>query len=318
MKELSRRAVMSSAAAFGAAALAGIQFAPAAKAAAPLFGTNASGFYRRKVGDIDVTWILDEVIVRDVGPGIARNAELAEIQKTVSEVWADGKVRQPFVPMVVNNGSKLILLDTGTGNRSGNGQYMQNFAAAGYDPKAVDIIVISHFHGDHIGGIRLKDESLAFPNAEIMVPAPEWAFWMNDENMNKAPEAARAGFMNVRRIFKDLGERVKQYEPGKEVVTNVTTLSTPGHTAGHTSFVIASGNQTMMTVVDAATLEIFVRNTNLIPNGDANPELALATRRRLLDMVVTDKLLTTGYHWPFPGASYVFKEGNGYRLVSAT
>jgi len=321
MSQLSRRTVLAGAATIGAATISGAASTSSVKAAAPLSGKQASGFYRRKVGDIEVTHVYDGIWMLDHAPTFVRNAEFADVQKALGEAFApSGKVPIPFTPLVVNTGSKLVLIDTGTGARMSPlaGTYMDNLTASGVDPKAVDVIAISHFHGDHINGIRQKDESLTFPNAEIWVPAPEWAFWMNDENMNKAPEAARGGFMNARRVFKDLGERVKQFEPGKEIVPGVTSIAAPGHTPGHTAYVISSGGQTMLTIVDATNIPaLFVRNPGWHAVFDSIPDLAEATRRKLLDMAVTDKLLTTGYHWNFPGASYVVKDGSGYRLISA-
>ncbi len=319
MTELSRRTVLGGAAIVGAAAVSGVTATSPAKAAAPLSGKTGTGFYRRKVGDIEVTHVYDGIWMLDHTPAFVRNAEFADVQKAMADAFVPaGKVPIPFTPLVVNTGSKLVLIDTGTGARMSPlaGNYMDNLAASGVDTKAVDIVTISHFHGDHINGIRLKDESLTFPNAEIWVPAPEWAFWMNDENMNKAPEAARGAFMNARRIFKDLGDRVKRFEPGKEIVPGLNSIAAPGHTPGHTAYAISSGGQTMLTIVDATNVPfLFVRNPGWHAVFDAIPDMAEATRRKLLDMAVTDKLLTTGYHWNFPGASYVVKEGNGYRLV---
>lgn len=322
MSDITRRTLLAgSTAAVGASAVSSFHFASPVKAAAPLSGKQASGFYRRKVGDIEVTHVYDGIWMLDHAPTFVRNAEFADVQKALGDAFAPaGKVPIPFTPLVVNTGSKLVLIDTGTGARMSPlaGTYMDNLTASGVDPKTVDVITISHFHGDHINGIRLKDETLAFPNAEIWVPAPEWAFWMNDENMNKAPEAARGAFMNARRVFKDLGERVKQFEPGKEIVAGVNSIAAHGHTPGHTAYAISSGGQTMLTIVDATNIPaLFVRNPGWHAMFDAIPDMAEATRRKLLDMAVTDKLLTTGYHWTFPGASYVAKEGNGYRLVPA-
>jgi glyoxylase-like metal-dependent hydrolase (beta-lactamase superfamily II) len=319
MKEVSRRTVLAGAAALGTTAITGIEFSSSARAAAPQSGKQASGFYRRKLGDFEVTSVYDGIWMRDADAGFVRNAEFGDVQKALADAFAPaGKVPIPFTPLVVNTGSKLVLIDTGTGGRLSPlaGTYMDNFTAAGLDPKSVDVIAISHFHPDHINGLRAKDESVVFPNAEIWVPAPEWAFWMSDENMNKAPEAGRGGFMNARRVFKDLGERVKQFEPGKEIVTGINSIAAHGHTPGHTAYAISSGGQTMLTIVDATNIPaLFVRNPNWHAVFDANPTLAEESRRKLLDMAATDKIVTTGYHWVFPGASYVVKEGNGYRLV---
>ena len=130
-----------------------------------------------------------------------------------------GTVFAPFNPMVVNTGSKLVMIDTGYGPVSPTvGLLPQSLAAAGIDPKSIDIVLISHMHGDHINGIKNPDGSLAFPNAEIKVPAVDWEFWMDDANAAKAPEGFfKASFGFCRKIFGDMKTRVTIYQPGSEV-----------------------------------------------------------------------------------------------------
>ena len=151
----------------------------------------------------------------------------------------------PYNPQVINTGSKLVLIDTGWGPGvdPAVGQVLRNMAAAGIDPEAVDTVIVSHFHRDHINGLRKADGALAFPKAEIKVPAPEWAFWMNDDNMSKAAgDMMQGNFANARKMFAGLADRVTKYEWGQEVLPGVTAIETPGHTPGHTSFVVQSGS----------------------------------------------------------------------------
>ena len=118
-------------------------------------------------------------------------------------------------------------------------------AAAGIDPTAIDAVIISHYHGDHVNGLLKADNSLAFPNAEILVPAREHAFWMDDGEMSRAPKGRMEGlFKNNRRVFSgEVMKRLRTYEWDKEVVSGITAVGTPGHSAGHTSHVVASGGQ---------------------------------------------------------------------------
>ncbi len=316
---LNRRTVLTTAAAAGAAAALGpVALTSPVRAAAPAAGKQAAGFYRYMIGDYEITALNDGIWNLDLKDGFVKNAALPDVQKALTDSFAPaGKVPIPFTPLAINTGSKLILIDTGTAGRLAPtaGTYMDNLAAADIDPKAVDIIVISHFHPDHINGVRAKDESLVFPNAEIMVPAAEWAFWMDDGKMSTAPEGLKANFNNVRRVFGSIAKDVKQFEPSKEVAPGITSIAAYGHTPGHSAFAIASGNQSMLHTVDITNNPfLFVRNPDWQPSFDMDGNKAVETRKALLDRASADKMLVSGYHWPFPAAGYISKEGSGYRL----
>src|SRR5262249_39659620 len=132
-----------------------------------------------------------------------------------------GMVTVPFNPQVINTGSKVVLIDTGNGPvpNAPVGKLIPNMIAAGIEPKSVDIVIISHLHPDHANGIRGADGAMAFPNAEIMVPAQDWAFWMSDENMGKAQsnEMMKNYFANTRKVFAGIMDKVTKYDWGKEV-----------------------------------------------------------------------------------------------------
>ncbi len=200
-----------------------------------------------------------------------------------------------------------------------SGQFHTNLAAAGIDAKTVDVVIISHFHPDHINGLVGTDNKPTFVNAEVMVPAAEWKFWMDDGNMSRAPANSplETNFKNIRRVFGALGNKATQYEPGKELAPGITSVATYGHTPGHTSHVIASGNAQVMVQADvtAAIGLLFARNPGWHAVFDMDGAQAEQTRRKLYDMAATEKLLIQGYHYPFPAAGYIEKDGAGYRLV---
>ncbi len=318
MTQLTRRSALAGAAAITAAAAIGPLAATPARAAAPTAGKQAPGFYRYKIGDFEITAIHDGVWLPDITPTLVRNASVPEIQKMLSDQFQrTDKMVVPFTPLMVNTGSKLVLIDTGTAGRfvPTAVNFMDNFIAAGFDPKQVDTVVISHFHGDHINGIRTKENELTFPNAEILVPAVEWTLWMDDSKATTVPENQRGNFGNSKRVFGSIANKVTPFEPGKEVAPGITSIAAPGHTPGHTAFAIASGNQSMMTVVDATNnAYLFVRNPEWQFAFDTDGAMAVETRRRLLDRAAADKMLVGGYHWPFPAVGYITKEGSGYRL----
>jgi glyoxylase-like metal-dependent hydrolase (beta-lactamase superfamily II) len=190
---------------------------------------------------------------------------------------------------------------------------MANFRAAGFTPEQVNAIVFSHFHGDHINGLRLREGAAVFPNAEIHVPAPEWAFWMDDARAAAAPDAMKPAFQNVRRVFDPVKAAVKQYAPGSEVVTGIASIAAHGHTPGHCAFVVGGKLLALSDTTNHPAL--FVANPSWQAVFDMDGGAAEATRRRMLDMAVTDKLQVAFYHAPFPATGVIAKDGSSYRLV---
>jgi glyoxylase-like metal-dependent hydrolase (beta-lactamase superfamily II) len=296
-------------------------------AAAPPTGKQAPGFYRYKVGTIEVTVVTDGLRAAPVADNFVRNQPKEAVEAALGSLFmTKDKGLSPFNPCVVNTGSKLVVIDTGLGpamnaqSKGVLGQFHTNLAAAGVDRDAVDTVIISHFHGDHINGLLTADSKPAFAKAEIMVPATEWKFWSDDANMSKAAGSPLEGnFKNVRRVFGALGNKVTQYDAGKEITPGITAVATPGHTPGHTSHVIASGNSkvTVQADVTAAIGVLFVRNPGWHAVFDMDGNMAEATRRKLYDMAAAEKMMIQGFHWSFPALAYVEKDGTGYRLVPA-
>ncbi|WP_207461117.1 MBL fold metallo-hydrolase [Azospirillum sp. SYSU D00513] len=281
-------------------------------------GGQAPGFYRYKVGDMTVTAVNDGFASRPT-EGFVRNAELPQVQQALREAFLPtNQFPIPYNTLVIENGGRVTLIDTGNGDSGAptTGHWMRNFRAAGFDPARVDAVIISHFHGDHINGLRLKDGTAVFPNAEVMVPSAEWAFWMDDARMNQAPEAMRGGFQTARRVFGPIAKDVKQYEHGKEIAPGITSVAATGHTPGHTAFMVSSGNGKLMVMSDITNHPaLFVRNPDWSAVFDMDADQARATRHRMLDMVAAERAQVAFYHAPFPATGFIAKEGNGYRMV---
>src|SRR5262245_5722024 len=322
MTKLTQRTLLAGAAATASAPLAAS--APA-HAAAPLAGTQAPGWYRYKVGSFEVTVVTDGVNRFKLPDDMVTNVPKEQVGAAlVAHHIEPGMYVTPYNPIVVNTGQKLVVIDTGTGEASlsaskgTNGQFLANLASAGIDAKAVDAVIISHYHGDHVNGLLKADNSLSFPNAEIKVPAVEHKFWMDDGEMSRAPKGRMEGlFKNNRRVFSgEILKRVATYDWDKEVLPGVTAISTPGHTPGHTSYVIASGSGKVFVQSDVTNNPaLFVRNPGWHASFDQDGKMAEDTRRKVYDMVVADKLLIQGFHYPFPALGHVEKDGSGYRLV---
>jgi glyoxylase-like metal-dependent hydrolase (beta-lactamase superfamily II) len=328
MIQLTRRSLLTGAAA--ATAIAPVAASLPAKispalAAAPPAGAQAPGWYRYKVGSFEITVVTDGMGRFKVPDNFVGNVSKDEVGKALAAAYLDkDTMATPYNPIVVNTGSKLVLIDTGTGeaayaqSKGATGQLMTNLSAAGIDAKAIDTVIVSHYHGDHVNGLLKADNSLAFPKAEILVPAAEHKFWMDDGEMSRAPAGRMEGlFKNNRRVFAgEVMKRLRTYEEGREVVPGITAVGTHGHSAGHNSHIVASGSGKVYVQADVTHVPfLFVRNPGWHAMYDQDPAMAEATRREVYDMLVAEKMLVQGFHYPFPSHAFVEKSGSGYREI---
>jgi glyoxylase-like metal-dependent hydrolase (beta-lactamase superfamily II) len=297
-----------------------------AKASTPLQGKQAPGWYRYKVGDIEVTVVTDGARTFPLTESYITNVTKEDVSAALAANFLDpANITNSYSPIVVNTGSKLVLIDTGNGPgaraqpNSHYGQLPTSLAAAGIDPGAIDMVVISHFHPDHVNGLLSEDNKLAFPNAEVMVSSVEWKFWTDDGEMSRAPEGRMATlFKNNRRVFDALNRKVAQYDWNKEIAPGITPVATVGHTPGHTSFIVSSGLGKIYVQSDLTHhTALFSGHPGWHVFLDQDPDMAEATRRKVYDMIVAEKLLIQAFHAPFPGVGHLEITGDGYRFVPA-
>ncbi len=226
-----------------------------------------------------MTAIYDGLWPLKIEDNFIRNASNAEVEASLAAAFLPPGILQiNFTALLVNTGRKLVLIDTGTAGQivDSAGTLLDNLAVAGIKPAAIDTILISHFHPDHINGLKDRDGRKIFPNAEIAVPDAEWAYWMNEANMTGASPTVRKYFLNARRIFRDLASEVKRFTPGSEVAPGITAIAAPGHTPGHVAFAVASGNQSMLVLADTArNPELFVRHPEWQPSFDMDGLVAV-------------------------------------------
>src|SRR6202790_5917663 len=317
MNDLSRRDLLAGAAAMTAATTLTSFGAPTAHAAAPPAAAQAPGFYRYKVGAYECTSINDGARSFPMPDTFVKNVPKEEALAAAEAAYMPkGMLTVPFNPQLINTGSKLILIDCGNGiaalepTKGAAGRTLQNLAAAGVDPKSIDVVLMSHLHPDHTNGIRALDGSMAFPNAELMVPAKEWEFWMSEENAAKAQsnEMMKNYFANVKKIYAGIESKVTKYDWGKEVAPGITSIAVPGHTPGHTAFAIASGGSKILIQSDVTNIpEFFLRNPDWHVAYDFDPVLAQKTRHKFYDMASAEKALVVGFHFTFPSMGHVEK-----------
>ena len=291
----------------------------AAQALSPSPGPGqAPGFYRYKVGGIEVTAINDGFALRALD-GFIPNAPAAALEQALDEAFLPrDALPLTFTSVVLRIGDRTVLVDTGFADNGPptTGHWMTNFRAAGFDPSGVDDIVISHFHPDHIGGIRRMDGSAVFPKAQVHVPEVEWAFWTDDARMAQAPEGWKPTFAATRRVFGPMAGTVKRFAAGEAVVPSLTAVAAPGHTPGHTAFLLASGSDRQLILSDTANHPaLFVRNPGWSAVFDMDAGQARETRLTMLDRAAAERLQVSFYHAPFPAVGHILKGADGYRFV---
>ena len=325
MSKLTRRDFVVGAGALSVAAAAPVAMTSPVDAAAPPAGRQAAGWYRYKVGTFEITVVTDGMNRLPLPDRLVVNVSKYEVNAALAAAYLEKDVFiNPYNPVVINTGSRLVLIDTGTGEanlertKGKAGQFLTNLAAAGIDANTIDTVIISHYHGDHVNGLLRADQSLTFSNAEILVPAPEHKFWMDDGEMSRAPKGRMEGlFKNNRRVFSgEVLKRLWTYEMGKEVVPGITAVATNGHSAGHTSHIVSSGASKVFVQADVTHVPfLFARNPAWHASVDQDPAMAEATRRKVYDMLVAEKMAVQGFHYPFPSLAHVEKSGTGYREI---
>jgi len=283
----------------------------------------SENFFSYRVGSVEVSVVSDGYITVPLAEGLIPGVSLSEVQRALNEVRLPTEtITTTFAPLLFRNGSKTILIDTGFGPDaaaeagSTRGRLVSNMKANGVDPADIGIVVISHFHPDHVNGL-LSQGKLTFPNAVIMVPELEWQFWMDAEEMKRAPEGRMSQlFQNNRRIFERIGEMLSVFKWGGEIVPGLEAVAAPGHSIGHTAFWLRSGGEQVFVQSDLTNqAALFVANPDWSSALDQFPEQTVQTRRRFYDLLAETRTPLQAFHHPFPGRCYLEKDGAGYRRI---
>jgi glyoxylase-like metal-dependent hydrolase (beta-lactamase superfamily II) len=279
----------------------------------------ANPFVTYKVGSAEVTAIYDGIWEKAHDPAFIANASVDDVKAAMVKAGLPPDfVSIPFTVVVVKTGGKTILCDSGTGGQvqPTAGKLMTNMKAAGIDPAKIDTILISHFHPDHIFGLMEKDTNKpVYPDVEIIVSDVEYKFWTDPAVIDRLPEARKGLARRIQAVF-PTWKNMRQVTGEPEVAPGIRFVSSPGHTPGHRAFHLSSGSSQLMISNDTAYVPaLVVANPGWHGVYDQDAAMAEASRRKLLDRVIADKVQICGYHFPFPGAGTIAKDGAGYALT---
>jgi len=319
MLHLSRRNFVLTTAFAAALGLTERLYIPAAAAA---MAEPGIGHYKYKVGEIEVTALYDGIWKKPHDPAFIKNASVDETKAALAAAGLPNDYMPiPLTVVVLTIEGKHVMIDAGSGAQwqPTAGRLHENMVAAGIDPKKIGTILISHFHPDHIFGLMHRDSNLpVYPDAELIVSRTEYEWWTAPGRVEKLPEARKA-----------LGKRINVVFPGwknftfideeKDVAPGVRLIQAPGHTPGHSAFLVSSGNEQLMISNDVAYVPaLLAPHPEWQGAYDQDGPTAVTTRRALLDRVIADKMMICGAHFPFPGAGSFAKDGDAYMFTPVT
>jgi glyoxylase-like metal-dependent hydrolase (beta-lactamase superfamily II) len=276
------------------------------------------GIYHRRIGDITITAVSDGFL--DGNLDVLKNIGQEDAKAILTANFRPAR-RTAVNCFLIWSAGRLALMETGCGSymAATGGQLMKNLAAAGVDPADIEAVILTHMHPDHSAGLtNMTTGKKNFPNAELVMHENEPKHWFDDAAMAKGNERERKLFFQAgREQVAPYRDRWRLFQKG-EVFPGVTAMPFHGHTPGHTGYMIATGGEQLLIWGDVVHVpEVQTARPEVCMAFDSDTGQAEATRRRVFDMVATDKLMVTGMHLHFPGFSRLVRDGSGYRLVPA-
>lgn len=315
---VNRRGLIASSLGLAIGAAVPVGPALAAQTEMPSRGDRAPPFYRFRLGSAEITVVSDGPFALENPNALFLGAEEGGIDALLSDNFlpTDKLMLQQNV-LVVDQGGKRVLFDAGMGSFNlfgpSTGRLDRSLAHAGISAWEIDAVVCSHPHPDHVGGLIGDGGAATFPNAEIYIDQADFAFWTDDARhgagLRTLVEVARRSLLPIR-------ERIVFFKDGEEFLPGIQALAAPGHTVGHSCFLITSGKETLCFGADLAHHHILMLEQPRLEFAfDTDPKQAVASRIRILDLLARDRIALAGYHFPWPGIGHVARAGQGFRYV---
>jgi glyoxylase-like metal-dependent hydrolase (beta-lactamase superfamily II) len=275
-----------------------------------------AGVYHRRIGDIVVSAISDGYLNGSME--VLRGIGVEEATQLLAASFRPAR-RTSVNTFAVFSAGRIALIDTGSGTHMGDtvGWQQRNLRAAGIDPASIDTVLLTHMHPDHSAGLADRTTGARlFPNAELAMHEREPAHWLDDAAMARAGERERVtNFQWAREQMKPYSDRLRLFAGG-EVFPGITALPAPGHTPGHTMYLIESAGESVLIWGDIVHVpELQIPRPEITIAFDVNPEDAIASRKRVLDMVTSEKLLIGGMHLHFPAFSRLVKRDGQHAVI---
>ena len=303
----------------GAALSLGAGLPDFAHARMPMAATNTPYFYRFPIGKFQATIVSDGPLALGEPSGAFKGLSKDEIQKSLSDNFlaTDNIVLEQNV-LVLNTGARLVLFDTGMGTAKDfgttTGRLLRSLAQAGIEPSRIDDVIFTHAHIDHIGGVVGPRGQRLFPNATLHIAKSDYDFWTDE---SKLTGDLKAFVKHARFNLLPYKNRIKFVEDGKDVVPGVQAMAAPGHTVGHTIYVIKSENASFVFIGDTTHHQVLLTEKPRTEFAyDTDPKQAVQSRLKVFDMLAKDKLQFVAYHFPWPGVGHLAKQGDGFRFYA--
>ena len=309
---VSRRSLLALGAGLGASTFLG----GSALAKAPKLGTQTPYWHRFVLGDAEVTVVSDGPLPLGDPSGTFTGVPKEEVKKMLSDNFLnpDNVVLEQNSP-IVNTGDRLILFDTGMGTSKAfgptTGRQQKSMTEAGIKASDIDAVVCSHAHIDHIGGLVGADDKPLFPNAQVYIAQSDFDFWTDE---GKLGSPLKDFIIHARKNLMPVRDRIVFFRDGQEILPGVTALAAPGHTAGHSIFMVSSKGKSFCFLGDLSHHSVLLlEKPRMEFSYDSDPKQAAASRVKMLDMLAAQKIPVMSYHFAWPGYGHVAKNGDGFR-----